>query len=371
MRDWTLAGTFDAGHIRGWTPDFARGLDFHQLEVTGHAARLEEDYAILREEFGLSSFRDGLWLARTFLGPGRYDWSYLDRLAALSRGEVWLSLCHYEWPPWLDEESVRNGRVVDLMAEFAAAVAHRYALEFAGYVPVVESAYWTAMSTEWGRWWPGSEATRGASWWSLYTVVGRMTIEMARAIRSASPGSRIAMSEPWLWHPTLTLDDFARPFDLLLGRPDPVAVRETGTDAWGGDPALLDVVALNFYNDWGAEHGWPLSRLLLEARRRFPDKEIMLGETGNCQFPDCHPLDDWLALVEREVAAANAGGARLTTVTWAPVLTIADFEWGHPAPGAWITWDPGDPTRRRRWDPAVARTIRELTCRPQTTSAVG
>src|SRR3954469_25414571 len=126
MRTWTLAGAFDAGHIRGWSPDWQQELDFHQLELTGHAEQLEADYRLFREEFGLSLFRDGAWLARTYPRPGEYDWSYLDRLAAVSRGEVFLSLCHYEWLPWISEDDVWSGRVVDLMAGYAGKVAERY-----------------------------------------------------------------------------------------------------------------------------------------------------------------------------------------------------------------------------------------------------
>ena len=73
MSNWRLAGAFDAGHIRGWTPGWEQELDFHQLEMTGHAEQLEADYRLFREEFGLSLFRDGAWLARSFPGPGRFD----------------------------------------------------------------------------------------------------------------------------------------------------------------------------------------------------------------------------------------------------------------------------------------------------------
>src|SRR5947199_9763409 len=86
MRTWKLAGAFDAGHIRGWSPDLKQELNFHQLELTGHAEQLETDYQLLREEFGLRLFRDGAWLARSFPGPDQFDWSYLDRLAELSQG---------------------------------------------------------------------------------------------------------------------------------------------------------------------------------------------------------------------------------------------------------------------------------------------
>lgn len=357
MRRWKLAGAFDAGHIRGGTPRWEQELDFHQLEQTGHAAQLEGDYRILREEFGLSLFRDGAWLARSCPGAGRYDWDYLDRLAAVSEGQVYLSLCHYEWPPWIEEADIWSRRVVDLMAEFAGRVAERYRGRFAGYIPVVESGYWTAMMTDWARWWPARKGRRASTWWRMYEVVGRMLIAMARAVRENDPDAPVALSEPWAWHPRMPLKDQGRPFDTLLGRPDPVAVRETGRDDWGGDPSLLQVVGLNFYNNWGEERGWPLSRLLLEARRRYPDRRIVIGETGNCHFADCQSVLDWLRLLDEQVNAANARGADVEAVTWAPVLTLCDFDWGCPAPGAWVTWQADDPQRRRHWDPELAKAI--------------
>src|SRR5438270_10192318 len=115
MRSWTLAGAFEAGHIRGWTPGWERELIFHQLELTGHAEQLESDYRLFREEFGLTQFRDGAWLARSFLRKDAFDWSYLDRLAAVSEGQVTLSLCHYEWPRWIAEADIWSGRVVEAM----------------------------------------------------------------------------------------------------------------------------------------------------------------------------------------------------------------------------------------------------------------
>lgn len=358
---WTLGGAFDAGHIRGGTPDWSRELDFHQLELTGHAERLESDYRLLRDEFGLRAFRDGAWLARSFPARDSYDWSYLDRLAETSRGEVTLSLCHYEWPVWATDDDVRSGRVVDAMAEFASRVATRYRGRFAGYIPVVEAGYWTAMMTDWGRWWPATKGAPRRRWWELYEVVGRALVAIARAVREADPGAMIALSEPWAWHPKVRLADQGRPFDTLLGRPDAVAEREVGTATFGGAEELLDVVGLNFYNDWGAERGWPLSRLLLEARRAYPDKRIAMGETGNCHFSDRHTVAGWLALLDAQVRAANAEGARVEAVTWAPVLTLGDFDWGRPAPGAWVTWDADDPKRERRWDPEVARAVRAYT----------
>src|ERR1043166_8106188 len=131
MRSWTLAGAFDAGHIHGGTPGWERELDFHQLEMTGHDRQLEADYRLFREEFGLTRFRDGAFLSRSYPGPGECDWCHLDRLATVSRGQVTLSLCHYEWPDWIEEADIWSGRVIDVMAEFAGRVAERYRGRFA------------------------------------------------------------------------------------------------------------------------------------------------------------------------------------------------------------------------------------------------
>jgi hypothetical protein len=65
--------------------------------------------------------------------------------------------------------------------------------------------------------------------------------------------------------------------------------------------------------------------------------------------------------IDEQVESANASGARIDMVTWAPVITVGDFDWGYPAPGAWVTWDPRDPRRRRSWDPRVAAAIRSYT----------
>jgi hypothetical protein len=359
MRTWKLAGAFDAGHIRGWTPDLSRQLDFHQLELSGHAEQLEADYRLFREEFGMELFRDGAWLARSLPARGEYDGSYLDRLASVSRGQVYLSLCHYEWSSWLSLEQIWDGRVIDVMSEFSQRVAERYRGSFAGYIPIVESGYWTAMMTDWGRWWPATGKAREHRWWDLYKVIGRMLVQMARAVKHADPAAEIALSEPWAWHPEVGLEDQGRPFNTLLGRRDPIARRETGTEDWGSDRSLLQIIGLNFYNDWGAEQGWPLSRLLLEARRQYPDQRLFIGETGNCHFSDCHTVGGWLQLLDEQVESANRQGAAVEVVTWAPVLTLGDFDWGHPAPGSMVTWERDDPKRQRHWDRAVARVVRD------------
>jgi hypothetical protein len=101
-----------------------------------------------------------------------------------------------------------------------------------------------------------------------------------------------------------------------------------------------------------------LSRLLLEARRQYPEQRLFIGETGNCHFSDRHTVAGWLELLDEQVEAANKHGAAVEAVTWAPILTLGDFDWGRPAPGAWVSWDIDDPKRRRQWDKGVAAAVR-------------
>ena len=181
---------------------------------------------------------------------------------------------------------------------------------------------------------------------------------MTRAIREADSTTLIMLSKPWNWDAELSLAYQARPFATLLGCPEPVAVRETGSDTWGGDPSLLQIVGLNFYNNWGVAQGWPVARLLLEARRHFPDQQIIFNATSNAHFADRHTIAGWLQLIDEQVELYDAQGADVQAVTWAPILTLGDFDWGHPAPGAWVTWEPDDAQRRRHRDAEVVRIVR-------------
>jgi hypothetical protein len=109
----------------------------------------------------------------------------------------------------------------------------------------------------------------------------------------------------------------------------------------------------------------------VEARRNFPNQELIIGETGNCHFSYCNTVADWLRLIDEQVGLANAEGAAVSAVTWAPILTLGDFDWGKPAPGAWVTWDPVDPDRTRHWDPATAAAVREYAGREIAVAAPG
>ena len=142
---------------------------------------------------------------KSFPAPGRYDWSWLDRLARVSDGQVTLSISHYEWPAWASEEDLWNGRVIEETARFAGAIAERYRGRFAGYIPVVESGYWTAMLSDLGRWWPASKSGRKLRWWEMYAVVGRLLVAVARAIRESAPVVVFVFFVPWAWHPHVSL----------------------------------------------------------------------------------------------------------------------------------------------------------------------
>ena len=322
-RSWQLAGAFDAGEIRGWTPDFQQELHFHQLELTGHAEQLEGDYRLLREEFGLRRFRDGAWLARSLPAPGQIDWTYLDRLAGVSRGEVTLSLCHYEWPPGSSPRSVERagagGHGRFRRAGRAPVPGTLRRLHPRGGERVLDGdddrlgalvAGRASLNRGWGE---RGDRRAGRRAVCLVAPLRRGGADAGgrgpghqggRPTGAGGPLRALGLAPPTsAWRTRASLQH-------PPGPPRPGGSAETGSDAWGGDPSLLDEVGLNFYNNWGVDHGWPLSRLLLEARRHYPQQRIIMGETGNCHFSDCHTVAGWLDLIDQEVQRANAGGAR-------------------------------------------------------------
>ena len=357
-------------------PDFEQELHFHQLELTGHAEQLEGDYRLLREEFGLRRFRDGAWLARSLPAPGQFDWTYLDRLADVSRGEVTLSLCHYEWPPWIEPADLWNGRVLEVMAEFAGQVARRYRGRFGGLHPGGGERVLDGDDDRLGALVAGRPRTvtgrarrarpdgAPSAWWHLYAVVGRMLVAMARAVKEGDPRAQIALSEPWAWHPHVSLEDQGRPFNTLLGRPDPVAARERPAATTGAaTPRCCRWWASTSTTTGASTTAGPSPAC--SSRPGATTREQRIDHGRDRQLPLLRlPHRRRLARPDRRGGAAGQRqGAAVEAVTWAPVLTLGDFDWGRPAPGAWVTWDADDPRRQRHWDPDVARAVRAYTAR--------
>jgi beta-glucosidase/6-phospho-beta-glucosidase/beta-galactosidase len=122
-----------------------------QLEATGHYEYWRRDLELVRE-LGLEYLRYGPPLYRVFLGPGRYDWSFVDQVSEAMR-ELGITpimdLCHFGVPDWL--ENFQNPEFPERFAEYAEAFATRYPwVKF--YTPVNEMFVTAMHSTLRGIW---------------------------------------------------------------------------------------------------------------------------------------------------------------------------------------------------------------------------
>src|SRR5215216_5579040 len=87
-----------------------------ELDATGHYRYWRRDLELVRE-LGLRYLRYGPPLHRTFVGPARYDWSFMDQVAQAMQalGVIPIAdLCHFGVPDWL--ENFQNPEVPDQLA---------------------------------------------------------------------------------------------------------------------------------------------------------------------------------------------------------------------------------------------------------------
>jgi len=122
-----------------------------QMEVCGHYARWQEDFALV-EEMGIQFLRYGPPIHRTFLGPGKYDWEFADMtFAELKRRDITpiVDLCHFGVPDWIG--NFQNPDFPTLFAGYAAAFADRYHWVQL-YTPVNEMFICSVFSAKYGWW---------------------------------------------------------------------------------------------------------------------------------------------------------------------------------------------------------------------------
>src|SRR5215210_5462795 len=74
-----------------------------EMELCGHYQRWREDFDLV-EEMLIQFLRYGLPLHKTFLGPGKYDWSFADEVFCdLKKRDIIpiTDLCHFGVPDWI------------------------------------------------------------------------------------------------------------------------------------------------------------------------------------------------------------------------------------------------------------------------------
>jgi beta-glucosidase/6-phospho-beta-glucosidase/beta-galactosidase len=112
------------------------------LEECGHYRRWREDLDLVLD-LGLKVLRYGLPIHTTFLGPGRYDWSFADEvMGAMRRLGITpiLDLLHFGVPDWLGD--FQNPELPTHFADYCGAVSERY--PWVRYYTPVNEIYVTA-----------------------------------------------------------------------------------------------------------------------------------------------------------------------------------------------------------------------------------
>lgn len=109
------APTIDGGRTR-----------MDEMESCDHYRRWAEDFSLVKD-LGCDFLRYGPPLHRTYLGPGRCDWTFADMtLAELMRLDIVpiADLCHFGVPDWIG--NFQNPDFPELFAAYAEAFARRY-----------------------------------------------------------------------------------------------------------------------------------------------------------------------------------------------------------------------------------------------------
>ncbi len=163
-----------------------------EMEKCGHYKRWREDFDCT-QQIGVRFLRYGPPLHRTHLGPGRYDWSFVDEtfrdLHARSITPI-VDLCHFGVPDWVG--NFQNPDFPALFAEYAAAFAQRFPWVQL-YTPVNEMYVCAMFSARYG-WWNEQLSDDRAFVTALKHIVKANILAM-HAILEARPDALFIQSE--------------------------------------------------------------------------------------------------------------------------------------------------------------------------------
>ncbi len=122
-----------------------------EMDKCGHYQYWRLDFDLV-QQLGVRVLRYGPPIHRTWLGDGRYDWSFADdTLRDLKRRNLVaiVDLCHFGLPDWLG--NFQNPDFAQRFAEYARAFASRYPwLQL--YTPVNEMSICAQFSALYGWW---------------------------------------------------------------------------------------------------------------------------------------------------------------------------------------------------------------------------
>jgi beta-glucosidase/6-phospho-beta-glucosidase/beta-galactosidase len=163
-----------------------------QLKETRHYENWKRDLELVRE-VGLRYLRYGPPLHLVFLAPGKYDWTFTDRVSEfMQQLDIIpiMDLCHFGVPDWL--ENFQNAELPQRLSEYATAFAQRYPwVKF--YTPVNEMYVTARMSALDGVW---NEQLRSDDAFVRATCnLAKTSVLMMQAIQRERPDAVFVNSE--------------------------------------------------------------------------------------------------------------------------------------------------------------------------------
>ncbi|MBC6609413.1 glycoside hydrolase family 1 protein [Hymenobacter sp. BT507] len=163
-----------------------------ELEKCGHYKHWRTDFDLV-QELGISFLRYGPPIHTTFLGPGKYDWSFADEtFGELRRRDIVpiVDLCHFGVPDWVG--NFQNQDFPSLFAQYARAFAERFPWVQL-YTPVNEMYICAEFSALYG-WWNEQLASDQAFVTALKYIVKANVLAM-QAILEVRPDALFVQSE--------------------------------------------------------------------------------------------------------------------------------------------------------------------------------
>jgi beta-glucosidase len=276
----------------GIPPDSRRIAELDEHRLTEHHLHWRED---LRQvaALGADAVRYGMSWPLVHLGPGEFNWQHLDEVVAFAVDELGLDiiadLVHYGTPRWLPK-SFADPRFVSALAEFAGALASRYAGRIRGYTPVNEPLTTASFSGLRGVWPPHHTGWDG--WVSVAVPIALGAATAMHAIRAADPTAVIVHVEASTAILPTAPEQAAEAelleqvgwlcTDLTLGRVDQSHPMHHWLLRHGATPAALqrllamraapDVLGVNYYPD-----------LTPRRLRRIEDRVVQVAYDGGVE----------------------------------------------------------------------------------------
>ena len=277
-----------------------------EVRLIRHDEFLEGDYQLLAEA-GCIGVRDAAWWYISHPAPNTFDWTWLDQVVIAAEKfnlKLYLDLWHYGYPDWLD---ILSPDAPVHLAEFARHIAQRYpSLQY--YCVCNEPSLLIEMGGRQGQWGPFLQEENPSA---FRCQVSRMIIEASKAILEVKPDAVLIIPEPWHATDRIPEDEQAAVLDTILGLRDPDL---------GGCSDLVTIIGLNHYRDSTLP---PFHRLLINAQKRWPTKQLWVTETSGP--PTGWQQAEWFWWILAETRLAAVSGVNVPVFTWAPAISMYDW----------------------------------------------